>query len=325
MIHPGKFLTALLAFMVFSATAWTRPAGRGASNSAGLLTARQKRLAKRSFRRAMYWLHRKRYDRALSILRQAYDKWKSPSFLYNLAVVYALKGDPVSSVEYLRRYRRMRPDEDAKLPRPLQHAKDQVALLVVRAPDSKVAIYVNGERKGTGHIEIVMLPGTPTVEMRRGRTVLKTKKVHLEAGRQTLWDVDSIEPPRPRAQPRPTRPIPSTAQPGHSTTSRWKNRLHWAYFTAAGATALVALAAAVGLSAKTKSTYQDFVGTDRTDENLARKGNAFQNSANAMWALTGTMTVAAAVLAVFTRWKNPKQANELLTIGPTGATIKLMW
>lgn len=328
----AQALVFVLSLLLLPSLGWSSPGDQDAPSSPPRLTGRQKRLAKKAFHRAMFWLRRSRYGKAITILENAYDRWKSPSFLYNLAVVYALKGEPVRAVEYLRRYRKLSPDEDTKLPGPLRTAKEKVGILVVRAPDPTVAIYLDGEKKGSGHIEVVLLPGRPVVELRRGQTVLKSKRVHIEGGRQTLWEVDTLPiPQRPDSgahgggAPRTSAPKQATSS-SHATSNRKKRtKLHWAYFTAAAATAVAGFAAAAGLSARTKQIYQDFVGTDRTDRNLADQGRTYQNAANAMWAVAGTMTVAAAVLAVFTQWKHKEPTDEGLTIGPTGATLRLVW
>ncbi len=321
-------LPVLLSVMAWSLAsppaALAAPTSNESTPTTRKLTVKEKRLARRALRRAIFLLRKKRFDKAIAILKQAYDQWQSPSFLYNLAISFAIKGDPLNAVRYLRQYRQFHPGDDAKLPGPLRRAKEQVGLLVIRAPKPDISIYVDGELKGKGRVETILLPKMTVIEMRRGKVVLKTKRVRIEGGRQTLWEVDALPAPSKKRTQHPGFGNDHGGTKGSSKKSL--QRLHWGYFAATSATALLSLAVAVGMSVVTRNIHLDFEETDRTDEDLAKKGRTFQTTANAMWAVTGTLTVAAAVLAVFTRWgKRPEEQNTKLQVSPTGATLTITW
>jgi len=306
------------------------------SGAARSLTARQKRLARQAVRQAIRLLRLHRYERSIAVLEAAYRRWHRPSFLFNMAVVLAVKGDVVDAVRMLRRYRKQVPGQDSKLPGPLRAALGRVGVLVVRAPSRRISIYLNGKMVGKGSIEEVLQPGIRTVELRQGSVVLKQKEIHIEAGKAALWEVDvlprhattrSVRAQRAstglqsRARSGQTAHVGVTSGNGPSVHRPSRSGLHWAYFASVAGLALAGLGAAVGLSVKTRSLYGTF-GNDRTNEDLAARGARYQNAANAMWGVTGALAIAAGVLAVFTRWK-PDRREHSVTLQPTGGGARL--
>jgi len=120
--------------------------------------------------------------------------------------------------------------------------------------------------------------------------------------------------PPPRRDPPPLPPPPPPPPP--------KKQIHMVYALSVAGLAAVFAAAAGGTGAKAQKLHDDYKATPTVD--LRRDGMKMVNVTNAMWGVAGACAVTSVVLAIFTRWRKPKERSALtpsFEVGPDGARV----
>ncbi len=281
------------------------------------LSRRDWRRAKAALRKGVRLSLRKRFQEALAVFREGYERWKAPPFVYNEAVVLAQMGKYVEAVAAYRAYRRLVPGDESRLPPPLREAMARVGDIVVTCPKG-VAIFVDGRKVGQGHVELLLEVGRHAVELRRHNKVILRKELRVESSQKAVWEVDRLPEPRPRTAPEAAVGVAVQAS---------RRGLHWGYVVGLGGAAVVTFAAALGLSLKTKSLHDDFL-KDRTNQALADEGLRYQTAANVMWGLAAASAVAAGIVAIFTDWKALGRRRERpvsVDVSGLGITVRGTW
>jgi tetratricopeptide (TPR) repeat protein len=261
-------------------------------------------------------LQEKRYRSAVRCFQKAYRFWKRREIQFNLALAYLELGDKVASGRHLRRYLdQATPAEREALPARFQRLQQQIGVLRVQSTDPLVEIWIDGQRRGTGSVVVVVLPGSRAVELRRGPRVLVHKVIEVAGGREVIWN----PPPVPALRPHRRVPPPLSERikrPG-------RQQLHWAFFAAAASLAVGAGAAVVYTGVRTLQLREEW-RTNYTAE-IKQKFERHELATNVLITIAATAAVGAGILAFFTRWrssKGEKRRSMLLpTIVPGGAGL----
>jgi len=266
-------------------------------------------------------LRQKRYQDAVRCFQKAYRFWKRREIQFNLALAHLELGDKVAAGRHLRRYlAKATPAERQALPARFQQLQQQIGVLRVQsATDSRVEIWIDGQRRGTGSVVVVVLPGPRAVELRRGTRVLVRKVIEVAGGREVIWNPPPVAALRPR-RPGPPPPLVIVRRPA-------RRRLHWAFFTVAASLAVGAGAAIIYTGVRTLQLHAELDKSEEGDqyEQLAPKFKQHKLATNVLIAVAATAAVSAGILAIFTRWSSSggeKRRSVLVPlIGPGGAGL----
>jgi hypothetical protein len=302
--------------------------------------------AKKLFRRGNRLVKRKKYDAALKTFRKAYALWKHPSILYNMASALALKGETIAAAERLRTFLKQRDFPKRKLPNLLQNVLRKTGILIIEIPDPKATIHIDGRQVGRGKVRVTVRAGERVIDIRRGDRVVAHKKIRVPGDREKVWELAQMPkaslPPRARPEAGASRPAPrkgpdtpTAAVTPQVKKSRGLGRLHWAYFASTAGLAVASLAGAVTASVLTKQAKED--NRQNPTPDTKDRGETRQLAANIMWGVTAAVAAGAAVMAVFTRWKDREQATAdrtppkepiagvRATVFPGGAQLTVDW
>jgi hypothetical protein len=316
------------------------PAGSGRAKAARA-TRSVKARAKKLFGRGRRFFRRKRYQKALEYFQRAYETWKHPVILYNIALCHAFLDDKIEAAIRLRQYQKQTKKKE-KLPAILERIRKQTGVLVIEAAGSDAKIYVDGKPVGREKVELVVMAGQRAVDVRVENTVVAQKTVDVPGGGKKKWEVKNLPRPGPSAseqhpedEPRPgfAAGAPSGGS-GVSTVEKEDElgRFHWAYFTAALGVAVGAGATALALHFRTNEIRDDYVAGGQTDADLRKKGIRYYWASSAMWGVAGAFALTAGVLAVFTKWSTSSEEREagpavsvMPAVGPesVGLTLRL--
>ncbi len=286
----------------------------------------EKRKAKRAFRLGKRLFRRHRYTQAVEAFENAYRFWPRREIQFNIAYSYAKLGEWVKAVTHLRLFlKKASTAEKKRLPRLLREAQGKVGVLVVRMPDDRAEIYVDGRPAGKGQVELVVEPGQKAVEIRLNDRTVSRKNIDVLAGTEKVWEL--TEMPQPAHPTRPvvrqvTRPSPRSrdlrktveVEPPTPPARPARKGIHWAYFAAASVLAVGAGAAVVAFGLKTQSLRKDY--EDHPSESLMNDGNRAKLLTNVMIGVTAGAAATAAVLAIFTRWGKKKTAERQTRVSP---------
>ncbi len=296
-------------------------------------TAQDKRKAKKAFRLGRRLFRRRRYTQAVEAFERAYRFWPRREIQFNIAYSYAKLGEWVKAVTHLRAFlKEAAPAEKRRLPKLLREAQGKVGVLVVRMPDDRAEIFIDGRLAGKGHVEMVVEPGERVVEIRLEDKTVSRKNIDVLAGTEKVWELTEMPQPalpRPvvRPVPRPLvvvrrpRPVPVVEHP--KTGKKSLQRLHWAYFVGAAAAALGAGVGVTVLGIKTQKLRKDY--EQHPSESLMNEGNRYKLLTNVMIGVTAGLAATAGVLALFTKWKKTsgteRQAHLTPALLPGGGMI----
>lgn len=262
-------------------------------------------------------LRQKRYRDAVRSFQQAYRFWQRREIQFNLALAYLELGDKVAAGRHLRRYlHKATPAERQALPGRFVQLQRQIGLLRVQSTtDPRVEIWIDGQRRGTKSVAVVVLPGPRAVELRRGSRVLMRKVIQVDGGREVIWNPPpiSLSGPRPRKIPPPPVTIRRTR----------RRRIHWALFTTVAALAVCAGAATLYTGIRALQLRDEW-RTDPSDE-LKQKVERHELATNVLIGVAATAAAGAVVLAFFTRWRSsagePPRSLLMPVLTPGGAGL----
>jgi hypothetical protein len=128
-----------------------------------------------------------------------------------------------------------------------------------------------------------------------------------------------------------SRPSPEP-EPSDEEHQQGLGKLHWGYFASAAGLAVASLAGAVTASALTKQAKDE--NTQNPTPQTKDTGETRQLAANIMWGVTAATAAGAAVVAIFTRWKEggeetPQPEDEApevtFSVVPGGAGLSVTW
>ena len=281
----------------------------------------EKRKAKRAFRLGKKLFRRHRYTQAVEAFENAYRFWPRREIQFNIAYSYAKLGEWVKAVTHLRLFlKKASTAEKKRLPRLLRAAQGKVGVLVVRMPDDRAEIFVDGRPAGRGQVELVVEPGQKAVEIRLNDRTVSRKNIDVLAGTEKVWELtempQSAHPTRPVVR-QVTRASSSQVEPRTDDVVPSKlarKGIHWAYFAAASVLAVGAGAAVVAFGLKTQSLRKDY--EDHPSESLMNDGNRAKLLTNVMIGVTAGAAATAAVLAIFTRWGKKKTSERQTRVSP---------
>ncbi|MBN2131148.1 MAG: hypothetical protein JW741_16730 [Sedimentisphaerales bacterium] len=267
-----------------------------------------------------------RYDAAIRLFLRAHGLWSHRSFLYNIALAYALKNDPILSVTYLRRYLEKAKGSERKPDTELVRARQQVCVLLVTTTNPNALIHANGRLLGRHRAELVAKPGKVTVMISIQNRAAATRTFVLTAGKKISWNpVIAALVARPAAPPsHPSPPGLPTPQPVR-LDRKGLGRLHFGYFVACASLTAASALAALATSVKAVKLNDRYVPGD---EKARKNGIRTMNAANALWGVSGGLAVGVAVLAIFTRWKGKaaeQKATTAFQVFPDGAGLSVQW
>ena len=281
-----------------------------------------KSLQRKLFKEAQQHFVAGRYVEAAETFKKAFEARPHRSIQVNIAMSYASMGDNLKAYDHLQIYMKMRAPSDPPLPEVLQQLPLRIGSIVVRVPDPKVGIFVDGQIRGNTEVKLLFEPSKRVVDVRLGNRIVATRVIDVKGGQEHIWEV--TQQMLEAAKPRPVEPTPPRREvvfvptPGPTPTDdsgkKKLGRLHWAYFTAAAVLVAAAAGAAAYTSFKNLQIHDDFV-KDPTNRDLQQEGILYQNTANGLWGATAAVAVTAAVLGVFTRWK-PKARERQVTVAP---------
>lgn len=303
----------------------------------------KRRLSKAEKRRAKkYWqlgrrlFRQKKYAKSAEAFKKAYAIRKHPQILYNIALVLALGGKTLESASHLRQYRELKKGLLKKLPLVLRQALDGTGVLVVKTPDPKAAILVDGHQVGLGSARITALTGRRAVDIVVKTRIVARRIINLGSDSIKIWELFEIPQAlvvKPRVRPRERRRVARrvvTPPPDHvpPPPTRWQKmrKLHWVYFVSAAGLAVAALGASIGLSMTIQNVDRDCRAAPCTAAKSDR-GFALQKATNAMWGLTAAAALAAGVLVLFTRWRKRERAGITITpsLGAGSVGLGMRW
>ena len=275
--------------------------------------------ARQLFKKGKKLFKKKDYDAAIAAFKEAYAIWKHRVIIYNLAVTYAYNGNHIQAAVHAREFLKKAKGKEKNLPEVLQRSMKKVGMLIIRVPDPKAAIYVDGRQVGLGTAELMVSAGVHVMELRQKDRVIKRMEIRVEGGKEKVWELAEMPKPprkpprvrprpRPRVRPRPRPPRVVIQQPPKKKKKKL-GTLHWGVFASAMAVTAGSLAGAISLSVKTRSLHNEFQ-EDKTDAALADQGKNYQLGANILWGVTAAAAVGTAVVAIFTDWKGSKASEE---------------
>lgn len=302
--------------------------------------------AKKLFAKGIGFYQKGRYKAAIKKFRDAYALWNNRKILFNIAICYAERGDRILAVTYLRRSfkgatRAVINKLRASMPARLKAVEKQVAVLVVTTNNPKAAILIDNGLAGKGSIDKVLHARRYRLEVTVGGVVKARKTIRLGRGKVFAWKPNigpatavAVKPPAPRPptvekpvvprppaveKPTPAVPTPTPAKPGETTVRRKSRlgRLPIYYFIAAAVVAVGAGATAAPLGLKTNKYHSDYWSSP--SRSTRDKGLTFKTATNAMIGVAAGAAAAAAVLGIFTDWKNPfgkKESESGVTLLP---------
>jgi hypothetical protein len=332
----------ILAALVLTLPGGPARAGAGEkpdARSKAKAKARAKARAKKLFRRGNILVRRKRYEKAVELFEKAYSLLKHPSILYNMASALALKGDTIKAAERLREFLKQRSMPKSDLPEVLQKVLEKTGVLTVEVGDEEAVIHIDGRRVGKGRVRVTVLAGERVVDIRRGSVVVAQKTVRVPPDKEKVWELAALPRPTPRPAPEDTpatamptpRPSPEP-EPSDEEHQQGLGKLHWGYFASAAGLAVASLAGAVTASALTKQAKDE--NTQNPTPQTKDTGETRQLAANIMWGVTAATAAGAAVVAIFTRWKEggeetPQPEDEApevtFSVVPGGAGLSVTW
>jgi tetratricopeptide (TPR) repeat protein len=249
------------------------------------------------------------YPSAVRLFEQAYRFWPRREIQFNLALAHLELGDKLAAARHLRRYlAEATPAERKALPERFRRLQRQVGVLRVETDDPKVRIWIDGKRRGSGRVKVVVLPGTRAVELRRGSRVLARKELEVAGGREVVWDPPPLLPSR-RRPPNPERRRP------RRDDDQGRKRLHWGLFVTAAAVAVGAGAATTYTGVRTLQ-IRDELSRSYSDA-AVKELERHELATNVLIAVTSAAVVTAAILAIFTRWREEPRPGDSATVRPT--------
>ncbi len=281
-------------------------------------TAAEKAKARKLVQLAKHFIQQKEFRKAVATFKQAYRYWARKEIQFNIALVYLELGAKVKAYEALRLFvRASDPGVVSRLPAPLLRLRAELGVLRVTTRVAGADIYVNGSKRGVGKAEVVVLPGSHTVEIRQEGKVLQSKTLRVTGGATVVWEAD-VAPVEPRPTPTP--------QPPARPTSRKK--LHWVWFVSTASLAVAAGIAIIGTGVKTIQLGEDYDATPTRD--LQKEGRRYKLATNVLIGVGAAAAATAAVLALFTRWpgaskERPTAVTVRPGVAPGGASVSLEW
>ena len=254
---------------------------------------------------------------------------------------------PIQSVTYLRHFlKKASPKERRDVPAEVLAQQSKVGVLIVKAPSEDATIWIEGRYVGRHHLELVMPPGRLLVSIKVKGKVVARKRIDVLAGTQPIWEVSTLNQPvvteartaratgSGRVGGAQEEGAGSGGRPFQKGNGRGLGRLHWAYFAAAAGLAVAFGAAATYTGVETlkiKSDYDEAASGSQEKDDLKDKGIKYRTATNALIGVTAAVAVGAVALAVFTRWKQPKERSTetswriLPAVGPKGAMLTFEW
>jgi len=308
----------------------------------GKVSPKTKKRAKSLFRRGNRLVKKKDYGKAIASFKEAYELWKHPSILYNMASAFALKGDVLEAAKPLREFLKHRALPKDQLPEILQKVLNATGILVVEVPDSQASIHVDGRKVGEGKVRLTVLTGERVIDVRVGDRIVAHKRVKVPSDKEKVWELAQMpSPPRPRPRT-DSRKDPegkgelSGGMKKKKTKEKEKSgrglgRLHWGYFTATSGLAVASLAGAITASFLTKEARDE--NHENPTPETKDTGEKRQLAANILWGVTAAVAAGASVVAIFTRWGNEERPEESskepkrlrATVFPGGASLSWSW
>ena len=263
---------------------------------------------------------------------------------FNLAIIYYKMHRPIQSVTYLRHFlKKASAKERQDVPAEVMAQQSKVGVLIVRAPSDEATIWIEGRYVGRKQVELVMPPGTLHVSIKVNGRAVASKTIDILPGTQPIWEVATLEPREGTRSSGGTKEPSGGMESGKGTSGgsgakasgshKKMGRLHWAYFAAAAGLAVVLGGAIIFTGVKTLKIKDDYANaTDEQEkEDLKSKGVTYRTATNALIGVTAAVAAGAVVLAVFTEWKKPSEANApsswriLPSVGPKGAMLTFEW
>jgi hypothetical protein len=261
--------------------------------------ARARRLflqGKRSFKK-------KAYRRALRYFEQAFQVWHNRVFHFNIAVVHARLGNQKKAVAHVFAYLKGASASERRLPAELEKLFHSYGIIQVSTPHENAQHWVDGRRVKTGReMKQVVAAGVHNVEIRRHGRCVARRAISVVGGQVVNWTVSAESGP---AGGELNRVVRAGGRNGdRSPTPQTIRTVHWGYFAALSGVAAAGLGAALGLYFKTKRVNDRYLA-DTTQKNLRSEGLRYQHATNTLFGVAAGAAVAAAVVAVFTRWRSP--------------------
>jgi len=256
---------------------------------------------------------------AVAAFKQAYGHCKARVIQFNLALAYLVLGERVTAATHLRRYLNgATAAERRALPPPLKLLLTEVGVLRVQVRIATATIWVDGQLRGSGRVEIVVLPGLKVVEIRFGDRVLKHTKLEVAAGQTAVWNPHIDAKPRRTGLPR--RAIPTHLARGTSTSSASSassassssRRLHWAYFASVAVVAAVGGVALTYTGVRTFQLREDWRASP--SDAIEKDFDRYKLISNVLVGVAATAGIAAAIIAVFTRWRRNKPEKPRVSV-----------
>jgi hypothetical protein len=267
-------------------------------------------------------LSKQQYSSALERFQQAYLLWPRPEIQFNLSLVYVELKDKINAAVHLRRFiARASASERAAIPEPIRNVLREVAVIRVQPQGPTITTWLNGRKVGTGDVEIVLLPGVYSLEMRDGDRVVQHEEFPLGGGQELVWRQSRAFQPRPVGRPRTSRD-----QAHHRSSRGTSRRLHYAAFVALAALAGCAGAAIVGTGIRARDLNDGYRTTG--DPQTRDLGRSYQLTTNVLVGVAASAAVTAAVLAIFTRWPGKETSRSVRVtpaLAPGGVAVQLGW
>ncbi len=327
-------LFGALVLMFACPDADARRRGRSPNN----LTVKQK--AKKHFKKGQKLFRKKKYAQAIVEFKQAYALRKHPAIQFNLAMSYASVNDTLNAARHIRIYLRTTKKKSKILPRSLRVVQDQTGILIVNTTNPSAKIFVDGALVGKGMVNIVVMIGDHPVDIRLGKRFAARKTIAIKPRQTRVWDVQEslLETPRPRRIITPGRnghPPLTARRPGagpepapKDSTKHKKLPIRW--FVTTAAVAVAAVVAGVGIDqGLTVPLFREYERGGTTDRDLYNKVIAYRNVTISLYAAAGALGIAAAVIALYTKWKKRERAKSAVTIlpvlGPRNIAFTLRW
>jgi hypothetical protein len=96
-----------------------------------------------------------------------------------------------------------------------------------------------------------------------------------------------------------------------------REKLHWAYFTAALSLTVCAITAGVAVDVQARKAHSEYEDGDRTSRNLYDKTIRLRNMTIGLYAVAAGAGIAGLVLAFYTRWRKREQSKPGVSVMPT--------
>lgn len=195
----------------------------------------ERKKARKLFDSANEKFEQRRHDDALKEYLEAYELWKHPRILFNIAVCLGYLGRPLESAEKFKEVLRYGPDPIT--PERYKQASErytelmgQLAQLVVTCNNEGAEVFVNGKPIGKAPLtkKVNLGPGTHMVSATQKGKIPFSEQVRLEPGTRAKIEIVLKD---------------------FSDVMRYKtvDRYHWAVPAAVSVAAGVFLAAGIGL------------------------------------------------------------------------------